>query len=104
MAEPRIICDNFPNSLIYTSEMFNSNLIDNSADGSNYKFKIVIHIRQGELALSQFRDRLLPLSHYERILQILVPILKENQINFRITIPKEDGQLVQQQPNPETST
>jgi hypothetical protein len=50
----------------------------------------VVHIRQGVLALTQFKERLLPLAHYENILQFVVKILTAKGIDFKITILAED--------------
>jgi hypothetical protein len=92
MGNPRLITDRYPNSLIFSYDMLHPDIIKTISARAFDKFKIVIHIRQGELAFSQFKDRLLPLSHYEKILKILVPIFEANRINYEIVIPKEDGQ------------
>lgn len=92
MGNPRKITDEFPNILNSASELM-SKPIDkiNSVNGSN-DFKIVVHIRQGVLALSQFKNRLIPLSHYENVLGTVTKILKTFGIQYQILIPQETGQ------------
>lgn len=92
MDNPRLISDKFPECLMNAPEMLNSRVLEMTALRSNSEFTIVVHIRQGELVLSQFKDRLLPLSHYEEILRHLVPILEGANVNYKIQIPKENGQ------------
>lgn len=92
MSNPRLISDNFPECLIDAPEMLNSRVTEITSLESNSEFTIVIHIRQGELVFTQFKDRLLPLSHYEEILRHLVPILQSSNVNYKIQIPKENGQ------------
>ena len=92
IANPRIISDKYPECLKNAPEMLNLRVLEKTALRTSSKFTIVIHIRQGELVLTQFKDRLLPLSHYEEILQHIVPILESVNVNFEIQIPKENGQ------------
>jgi hypothetical protein len=54
--------------------------------------KIVLHIRRGELGLSQFKDRYLSLSYYENILRSIVLNLERLSIPFNISIPVDPGQ------------
>lgn len=52
----------------------------------NKALKIVIHIRRGEVLLSQFKFRYLPFDYYENILSIIIPILNENKTEYNITV------------------
>ena len=92
MGNPRIISDKYPECLLHTPEMLGSEVTEIISAASKTEFKIVVHIRQGELVLSQFKDRLLPLSHYEQILGHIVPLLESLNISYRILIPRENGQ------------
>jgi hypothetical protein len=90
MADPRIITDRFPNCLAAAPELLDLQVLTDPSIESKTQRTIVIHIRQGELALSQFKDRLLPLAHYEKILRQLIPILNDSNVEFRILIPTEN--------------
>lgn len=92
LSNPRIITDKYPESLRGASELMNDSLRDESARTGVEDLRIVVHIRQGELVLTQFKERLLPLAHYERILKCVVDCLKRNGIKFAIMIPRENGQ------------
>jgi hypothetical protein len=92
MGNPRLISDKFPECLLDAPEMLNSNVLKMTSSKSQSEFTIVIHIRQGVLVLSQFKHRLLPLSHYEKILRHLVPILESAKVEYKVVIPKENGQ------------
>lgn len=54
--------------------------------------RVVLHIRQGELGLSQFRDRYLPLAYFESFLSNLLPRLNRLGINYDVTVTVEPGQ------------
>jgi hypothetical protein len=60
--------------------------------GSQDLIRIAIHLRRGELGLSQFKDRYLSLSYYENILSQIIPKLESRGIPYEITIPVEPGQ------------
>jgi hypothetical protein len=92
MSNPRVISDNYPECLLHVPEMLAETVPKIMASAPKTEFTIVVHIRQGELVLSQFKDRLLPLSHYERILSHIVPILEHADKKYRILIPRENGQ------------
>lgn len=92
LANPRLISDKFPECLLNTPDMLSPTVTKIIAEGYGTEFTITVHIRQGELVLSQFKDRLLPLSHYERILEQLVPLLNRTNTKYRILIPRENGQ------------
>jgi hypothetical protein len=53
---------------------------------------IVLHIRQGELALSQFRNRYLPLDYFESFLAEFLPRLVQSGTSFKVSITTEPGQ------------
>ena len=54
--------------------------------------QIVLHIRRGELGLSQFKNRYLPLKYFERVLSEIIPKLEFYGIPYEVTIPVEPGQ------------
>ena len=92
LSNPRNITDKYPESLKIASELMNDSLWDNATQTGVETLTIVVHIRQGELALTQFKDRLLPLAHYEKILKCIVNVLRQKGIEFNIEIPRENGQ------------
>jgi hypothetical protein len=94
MQNPRIITDKFPNALILARQMFIDLKSLDIRDRESKHIKIVMHIRQGELALSQFADRYLPLIHFENVLAKLIPILVEEGYTFTVRIPREELQEV----------
>jgi hypothetical protein len=59
---------------------------------SSESINVVLHIRQGELALSQFRDRYLPLGYFESFLAEFLPRLFQSGISFTVSITTEPGQ------------
>ena len=69
-------------------------LFDVSETETDEGLIIVVHIRQGVLALTQFKNRLLRLNHYEKILKFVVDCLIREGKQFKIMIPKENGQDV----------
>lgn len=92
MSNPRKITDDFPNILNTASELMFIPIDRSNSVNENNDFKVVVHIRQGVLALSQFKNRLLPLSHYENILGTVTNILNTFGIQYQILIPQEVGQ------------
>ena len=92
LAEPRLISDKYPECLLNTPDMLSPKVARIIAEAPQTEFTIVVHIRQGVLVLSQFKDRLLPLSSYEKILQHLVPFLERTNTKYKILIPRENGQ------------
>ena len=92
LAEPRLISDKYPECLLNTPDMLSPEVARIISEAPQTEFTIVVHIRQGELVLSQFKDRLLPLSSYEKILQHLMPFLERASTKYRILIPRENGQ------------
>jgi len=92
MGNPRKITDEFPNILNSASELMSMPIDRINSVNENNDFKVVVHIRQGVLALSQFKNRLLPLSHYENVLGTVTKILNTFGIQYQILIPQEIGQ------------
>ena len=92
LVEPRLISDKYPECLLNTPDMLSPKVASIIAEAPQNEFTIVVHIRQGELVLSQFKDRLLPLSYYEKILQQLIPFFKQANAKYKILIPRENGQ------------
>lgn len=92
LGNPRVISDKYPECLLNTPYILGSAVTEMITEASKTEFTIVVHIRQGELVLTQFKDRLLPLSHYERILRQIVPVLENANINYKILVPRENGQ------------
>ena len=92
MSNPRKITDRFPDILNTASELISPNFRERELLTRSEDFKIVVHIRQGVLALSQFKDRLLPLSHYEKVLVTVSRLLNSMGIQYQILIPQEGGQ------------
>ena len=92
MGNPRKITDSFPDILNTASELVSPIFSERELTKGSEIFKIVVHIRQGVLALSQFNDRLLPLSHYEKILVTVTRLLDSQGIQYQILIPQEGGQ------------
>ena len=92
LVEPRLISDKYPECLLNTPDMLSPKVARIIAEVPQTEFTIVVHIRQGVLVLSQFKDRLLPLSSYEKILQHLVPFLERANTKYKIIIPRENGQ------------
>ena len=90
LSNPRIITDKYPDSLLAAPDLMINSLFD--ASEADEGLIIVVHIRQGVLALSQFKDRLLRLDHYEKILKFVVDCLNREGMQFKIMIPKENGQ------------
>ena len=86
MGNPRIISDKYPECLLYTLEMLGPAVTEVISASSKNEFTIVVHIRHGELVLSQFKDRLLPLSHYEQILGHIVPVLESANIKYSLPL------------------
>lgn len=92
LSNPRIITDKYPESLLVALDLMNDSFRNEIYSKEGNDLSIVVHIRQGELVLTQFKDRLLPLIHYERILRCVVNCLNRKDIKFRIMIPRENGQ------------
>ncbi len=92
MGNPRKITDRFPDILNTATEMISPNFSKEELLTGSEDFKIVVHIRQGVLALSQFKDRLLPLSHYEKVIETVSRLLDSMGIQYQILIPQEGGQ------------
>lgn len=88
IGNPRTITDKFPDSLLWAPELFDPSFLCNP--GKEKTLDIVVHIRQGVLALTQYKERLLPLAHYENILEFLVKTLTAKGIDFKITVLAED--------------
>jgi hypothetical protein len=51
-----------------------------------------LHIRQGELALSQFKDRYLGLEYFEQVLRLIIPTLSQSQIPHELIVCTESNQ------------
>lgn len=94
LSNPRIITDKYPDSLLAAPDLMVNSLFDESEAETDEGLIIVVHIRQGVLALSQFKDRLLPLDHYEKILKFVVNCLNREGRQFTIIISKENDQDV----------
>lgn len=89
VASPRNFVDSKPDSLYFVPEIFNVQHLQLAKRKEPKVLQIVLHIRRGELALSQFRDRYLPLSHFEEVLATLIPAIKQLGYGYNITIPSE---------------
>lgn len=94
LSNPRIITDKYPDSLLAAPDLMADSLWDDAEGKTDEDLVIVVHIRQGALALSQFKDRLLPLDHYEKILKFVVNCLNHEGMQFKIVIPQENDQGV----------
>jgi hypothetical protein len=89
---PRIIADKHPDCLFFAQDIFDEKKIEGKATNVDNGLSVVVHIRQGVLVLSQFRHRLLPLSHFEGILERLTLLIEEAGMRFEILIPRENRQ------------
>jgi hypothetical protein len=85
---PRNFTDSKPESLSFVPEIFNIDNLGVTLKPGN-QLLTVIHIRMGELALSQFADRYLPLSYFETVLTKLEDSLSKNKLSHSVLIPTE---------------
>lgn len=83
LAFPAPLIDKSNHIYEFCKNYFNQSTIKST---SNEILKIVVHIRRGEVLLSQFRFRYLPFDYYEDILSVIIPILDENNIKYRATV------------------
>lgn len=88
---PRLITDKFPHCFEYGNDFLDPRISSQSGVAGNREnpLRIVVHIRQGELRLSQFKHRYLPFSYFEKILSTIIPEIKKRNLNFSLTIPVE---------------
>ena len=91
LRNPRLITDKVPECFANANDFLHPKLRSHSDNGKpkNKPIKIVVHIRQGELRLSQFMHRYLPFNYFEKILSIIVPELQNRNLNFTLTVPVE---------------
>lgn len=83
---PAILIDKNPWIYELLGKYLNQNLLHPSLPR---KLKIVVHIRRGEVLLSQFKDRYLPFDYYEEVLKLLVRELKFFDIQYSVTVLSE---------------
>lgn len=88
---PRLITDKVPECFSNATHFLNPSITSQPQipQLSDRCLKVVVHIRQGELRLSQFRDRYLPFSYFERILATSIPEIKSLNLKYVISIPLE---------------
>lgn len=87
---PQVITNRNPHML--ASLDFSDSIKTFATPKSSKSVNIVLHIRQGELALSQFRDRYLPLGYFESFLAKFLPKLVQSGTSFEVSITTEPGQ------------
>jgi hypothetical protein len=88
---PRLITDKLPHCFEYGKDFLDPRISSQSrvTDKKGNHLQIVVHIRQGELRLSQFKHRYLPFSYFERILSTIVPEIRMQNLSYSVTIPVE---------------
>lgn len=87
---PQVIINRFPTYLdcLQTLDGISHFRLPDNSD----RLKIAIHIRQGELSLSQFRSRFLPLSYFEAVLDSIISLLTEECVAFDVQLFLEPNQ------------
>jgi len=88
---PRLITDKMPYCFEHGYDFLDPTISSQSPvehEGGD-SLRIVVHIRQGELRLSQFKHRYLPFSYFEKILSIIVPGIRNRSLSYSLTIPVE---------------
>ena len=88
---PRLITDRLPHGFEHGIDFLDPRIssqsyVDNKMRNS---LQIVVHIRQGQLRLSQFKHRYLPFSYFEKILSTIVPEINGQNLSFSLMIPVE---------------
>lgn len=93
VSNPRNITDDNPECLLLAPQLMDEKLWSES----NRKREVVVgvHIRQGVLALAQYKNRLLPLKHYEKILHEVVSGLHTLSVKYKIFVFSESNQLAE---------
>lgn len=86
---PQSVINKNPEFLEALSELNLQNFLHSSEEKNS--LRVVVHIRRGEIMLSQYRDRYLPLSYFERVLQTVLSSVQERHIDVNILIPQEHG-------------
>ncbi len=88
---PRLITDKLPHCFEFGQDFLDPTVTSQSrVTGKNKNsLQVVVHIRQGELRLSQFKHRYLPFSYFEKTLSTIVPEIRKRNLNFAVTIPVE---------------
>lgn len=87
---PQVITNKYPRLF---ENSFDINKIGQFRRLPNQKDSIVVfHIRQGELALSQFQSRYLPLTYFEKIAAEIMHVHENLRIDFKLLVPVEPGQ------------
>jgi hypothetical protein len=90
ISSPHVVTNQYP-SLFDGLDFGDLNMLYSRGKGDK-KFRIVLHIRQGELVLSQFRERYLELSYFENVLNAILPTLENFRINYEVFVVTEPGQ------------
>lgn len=84
IALPNIIVDKYPEVYNFCKNYLKLEKIQHTKP-----IRVVVHIRRGEVLLSQFRDRYLPFEHYEKILQNLTNYFETFKIEYSLSILME---------------
>lgn len=86
IAFPAILLDKNP----WIYESFGKYLEQStSIKNPSTKLQITVHIRRGEVLLSQFRDRYSPFEYYEQLLELLINELSIFGIQYSLTVLSE---------------
>lgn len=88
---PRLITDKMPNCFEHGHDFLDPTISSQSyvEHKRGDPLRIVVHIRQGELRLSQFQHRYLPFRYFEEILSIIIAEIRNRNMSFSLTIPVE---------------
>jgi hypothetical protein len=87
---PQVIINRFPHYLSCLQSL--EGVSRYQLPKNKEKLKVAIHIRQGELSLSQFKSRFLPLSYFESILEIVSGLLTKKGLDFEVKLFMEPNQ------------
>lgn len=87
---PQVIIKRFPKYLNCLQSLEGISHFRKPSKSDN--LTIAIHIRQGEVSLSQFRSRHLPLSYFESILANISSLLMNECIDFTVNLYLEPNQ------------
>lgn len=87
---PQVIINKFPEILLHLD--FKHQIAVHKKLRKQNTLRVVVHIRQGELAFSQYEERRLDLAYFEGILSLITPILDNRQIPYEILVCSEPNQ------------
>ena len=90
ISNPRDISDSHPECLLFAPQLMDDKLW--SETNKDKTLVIGVHVRQGVLALAQYKERLLPLKHYEEILHQVVAELDKLSVKYKILVLSERNQ------------